>query len=162
MRLFLLIFLFAPAICKAQEKVAFFGLTLLDTSLQTTELGQDPAELERLAAVEKIVADRFEQEGYVLLELDPVRKDIDRYVNLAKCYGCDTRIATKLGADFALVGEVQKTSNLILSMNLQLRAADTGELVKGGVVEIRGNNDESWYRGMRYILKNRFFVREKK
>ncbi|MGC3939789.1 DUF3280 domain-containing protein [Roseobacter sp. EG26] len=162
MRLFLLLFLFAPAICKAQEKVAFFGLTLLDTSLQTTELGQDPAELERLAAVEKIIADRFEQEGYVLLELDPVRKDIDRYVNLAKCYGCDTRIATKLGADFALVGEVQKTSNLILSMNLQLRAADTGELVKGGVVEIRGNNDESWYRGMRYILKNRFFVREKK
>lgn len=145
----------------AQERVAFFGMFLLDTSLQTSTQGQNTAELARLAMIEAMVAERFSAEGYLLVDIEPARQDIDRVVNLAKCYGCDTRIATRLGADYALVGEVQKVSNLILAINLQLRAADTGQMIKGGVVDIRGNTDESWQRGMRYILRNRFFVREK-
>ncbi|WP_298976710.1 DUF3280 domain-containing protein [uncultured Roseobacter sp.] len=160
MRLILFALLAASAV-HAQERVAFFGMTMLDTSLQTSTLGQDPAELDRLAMLEAMVTDRFTQEGYVLVDIEPARKEIDRVVNLAKCYGCDTRIATQLGADYSLVGEVQKVSDLILAINLQLRAADSGEMVKGGVVDIRGNTDESWQRGMRYILKNRFFVKEK-
>ncbi|WP_195822239.1 DUF3280 domain-containing protein [Roseobacter sp. MH60115] len=145
----------------AQERVAFFGLTLLDTSLQSSASGENTAEQERLAQLEEMVAARFVQEGYELVDIEPARKEIDRVVNLAKCYGCDTRIAVQLGADYALVGEVQKVSDLILAINLQLRAAETGEMVKGGVVDIRGNTDESWQRGMRYILKNRFFVEER-
>ncbi|WP_299740792.1 DUF3280 domain-containing protein [uncultured Roseobacter sp.] len=160
MRLILFALLAASAV-HAQERVAFFGMTMLDTSLQTSTLGQDPAELDRLAMLEAMVTDRFTQEGYVLVDIEPARKEINRVVNLAKCYGCDTRIATQLGADYSLVGEVQKVSDLILAINLQLRAADSGEMVKGGVVDIRGNTDESWQRGMRYILKNRFFVKEK-
>lgn len=145
---------------QADEKVAFFGITLLDSSLQTAELGQDPAELVRRDALEAMVRERFQEAGYELLDLGPVKTDIDRIVNPAKCYGCDTRIATKLGADYSLVGEVQKVSNLILTMNLQMRDAATGEMVKGRVVDIRGNTDESWARGMRYILKNTFFKEE--
>ncbi|WP_299869341.1 DUF3280 domain-containing protein [uncultured Roseobacter sp.] len=145
----------------AQERVAFFGLTLLDTSLQSSASGENTAEQDRLAQLEEMVAERFVQEGYELVDIEPARKEIDRVVNLAKCYGCDTRIAVQLGADYSLVGEVQKVSDLILAINLQLRAAETGEMVKGGVVDIRGNTDESWQRGMRYILKNRFFVEEK-
>ena len=91
-----------------------------------------------------------------------MQTDLDRIVNPAKCYGCDTRMATDLGADFSLVGEVQKVSNLIIAMNLQLRDAATGDLVRGGVVDIRSNTDESWQRGMRYILKNRIFREEEK
>ncbi|ABG30565.1 DUF2380 domain-containing protein [Roseobacter denitrificans] len=159
MRLIILALLAATG-AQAQEKVAFFGLTLLDTSLQTTNDGTDPAELARIATLEAMVADRFTQEGYVLVDIEPARDQIDRVANVAKCYGCDTRIAADLGADYSLVGEVQKVSDLILAMNLQLRAADTGEMVKGGVVDIRGNTDDSWQRGMRYILKNRFFVAE--
>jgi hypothetical protein len=157
MRLLTLAFIAAAAAADAQEKVAFFGLTMIDGSLQTTELGQDPAEAARLETLERMVANRFAQEGYILVDIEPARAEIERVANIAKCYGCDTRIAAKLGADYALVGEVQKTSNLILALNLQLRSAETGEMVKGGVVDIRGNTDETWERGMRYILKNRFF-----
>ncbi|WP_282127086.1 DUF3280 domain-containing protein [Roseobacter litoralis] len=159
MRLIILALLAATG-AQAQEKVAFFGLTLLDTSLQMNTSDTNPDELARIATLEAMVADRFIQEGYVLVDIEPARDQIDRVANVAKCYGCDTRIATDLGADYALVGEVQKVSDLILAMNLQLRDADTGEMVKGGVVDIRGNTDDSWQRGMRYILKNRFFVAE--
>lgn len=160
MRSALLIFLLLTTSASAQGKVAFFGMTMLDTSLQTMELGIDPAEAVRLAALERMVSERFNGEGFELVDLEPQSAAIDRVVTLAKCYGCDTRIATKLGADFALVGEVQKVSNLILTINLQLRDANSGALVRGGVVDIRGNTDESWMRGMRYILNNRIFREE--
>ncbi len=162
MRLILFTVLLAVTPAFAQEKVAFFGLYLLDSSLQTTELGQDPAELARIVRLETMVAQTFTAKGYELVDIEPARNEIERHVNLAKCYGCDTRIAASLGASYALVGEVQKTSNLILAINLQLRDTATGETVKGGVVDIRGNTDESWDRGMRYILKNRFFKGEDK
>lgn len=160
MRLILLALLAVATATEAQDRVAFFGLAMLDGSLQTSQLGQDPAELARLEMLERMVSQRFVQEGYVLIDVEPARAEIDRVVNMAKCYGCDTRLAAKLGADYSLVGEVQKTSNLILAVNLQLRSAETGEMVKGGVADIRGNTDETWARGMRYILKNRFFAEE--
>lgn len=159
MRLILLALLTATGV-QAQETVAFFGMTFLDTSLQTTQPGTNPDELRRLETLEAMVIERFENEGYILVDIEPERHQIERVANVAKCYGCDTRIATDLGAKYSLVGEVQKVSDLILAMNLQLRAADTGEMVKGGVIDIRGNTDETWERGMRYILKNRFFVAE--
>lgn len=160
MRLILIFLLLTASTARAAERVAFFGLTLLDSSLQTSVAGDDPAARARLAMLEEIVAARFKQEGFVLVDLEPARAKIERRVNMAKCYGCDTRIAAELGADYALVGEVQKVSNLILTMNLQMRSARTGEMVRGGVVDIRGNTDESWTRGMRYILKNRIFKPE--
>lgn len=162
MRLITLLFLGFASAATAGEKVAFFGLTLLDESLQGQMQGEDPAQIARIAMLEEIVRDRFLAEGYELLDITPVQADLDRIVNPAKCYGCDTRMATDLGADFSLVGEVQKVSNLILAMNLQLRDAATGDLVRGGVVDIRSNTDESWQRGMRYILKNRIFREEEK
>ncbi|WHZ37998.1 DUF3280 domain-containing protein [Sagittula sp. MA-2] len=156
---FLCLTLAAP--CAADEKIAFFGITLLDGSLQTATGGHE-AEEARIEALETLVADRFREEGYDLVDIAPVQEKLDRVANPAKCYGCDARMATELGADFALVGEVQKISNLILTMNLQLRDAESGETVKGRVVDIRGNTDESWTRGMRYILKTAFFEREEK
>jgi hypothetical protein len=141
----------------AGERIAFFGVTYLDTSLQGAEQGVDPAERARIGMLEEMVRARFLKEGYELVDLAPVQTELDRTTNAAKCYGCDTRMAAKLGADYALVGEVQKVSNLILAMNLQLRDAATGTMVKGRVVDIRSNTDDSWKRGMRYILDNTFF-----
>lgn len=160
MRAVVLMLLLSTTCASAQQKVAFFGLTMLDTSLQTATQGDDPAQAARLAALEDMARDRFRAEGFAFVDLTPEQTAIDRVANPAKCYGCDTRIAARLGADFSLVGEVQKVSNLILTINLQLREASTGTLVKGGVVDIRGNTDESWSRGMRYILNNRIFREE--
>ncbi|WP_375258631.1 DUF3280 domain-containing protein [Citreimonas sp.] len=154
-RLATLLFFLAAAPLSAGERVAFFGITLLDDTVQTARGNE--AEQERTRMLETLVADRFAAEGYELVDIAPVQDKLDRVVNPAKCNGCDARMAADLGADFALVGEVQKVSNLILSMNLQLRDATSGETIKGRVVDIRGNTDESWSRGMRYILKTAFF-----
>ncbi len=161
-RLLTLVFLIASGPLAADERIAFFGLTMLDDSLQTAQDGGNAVELARLEKLEAMIADRFREEGYTLVDMAPVQEDLDRVLNPAKCNGCEVRMAGKLDADFALVGEVQKTSNLILAMNLQLRDVQSGETVKGRVVDIRGNTDESWTRGMRYILKTAFFPPEQK
>ncbi|MBP1807737.1 DUF3280 domain-containing protein [Rubellimicrobium aerolatum] len=138
--------------------VAFLGLHFIDTSTEGAYNGVRPDETERLALLEDSVRQRFLDEGFTLLDLAPVREELDRTLNPADCNGCDLRMAERLGADYALVGEVQKVSNLILSMNLVLRDVEAGRPVRMLAVDIRGNTDDSWLRGGRYILNNHFFA----
>ncbi len=137
--------------------IAFFGLTFIDTSTEGAYFGAREDEAKRLAMLEAYVVDAFTERGFGLLDLEPVEAKMNLYANLAKCNGCEVKLAGELGATYAVVGEVQKVSNLILSMNLIVRDVESGVAVKGLAVDIRGNTDKSWQRGMRYILKNNIF-----
>ena len=137
--------------------VAFLGLTFIDTSTEGAYFAAREDEAQRIALLEDAVAARFAEEGMTFLDLAPVAEELDRTKNPADCYGCELRMGERLGADYVLVGEVQKVSNLILSMNLVMRDTATGRMVRGQSVEIRSNTDDSWLRGMRYILKNNVF-----
>ncbi len=138
-------------------RVAFLGLTLLDTSAAAAYDGQRQDELGRMRAIEQLVRDRLSAEGFDLVPIDPVMAELDNTTNPADCNKCELRMGAKLDADYVLVGEVQKVSELILSMNLVLRSVSTGAMARGRSVDIRGNTDESWQRGIRYILQNHFF-----
>lgn len=132
--------------------MALFGVRFLNTSPEQTT----PDEERRLAALESRLREGMEESGrYVFIDTAPVAAKADLYANVAHCNGCDARLAEELGAELALTGEVQKTSNLILSISLYLRDAATGQLVGGGSADIRGNTDESWRRGIDYLLRNR-------
>ena len=140
------------------SRVAFLGITFIDTS---TEGAYNPVrsdETARLALVRDYVEARFTEDGFVLIDLAPISTDLAAVTNPADCYGCETRLAARLNADYVLVGEVQKVSNLILSMNLVLRAVPSGEVVRARAVDIRSNTDDSWLRGMRYIFKTHIFA----
>ena len=104
--------------------------------------------------------DLFEEAGLTFVDTAPVDDRLAATVNPAQCYGCDTRMGEELDADYVLVGEIQKVSNLILAMNLQLRAVPGGETIAARSAEIRSNTDDSWRRGMRLILDTAFFQGE--
>lgn len=142
---------------KPGASIAFFGITFIDTSTEGAYSGVRPDETARTEMVRAYVAEEFENRGFVLADLTPVEAGINRIVNVADCNFCDVLMARELGVDYSLVGEVQKVSNLILSMNLVLRDTDEGKHIRGMSVDIRGNNDNSWRRGMRYIMKNNIF-----
>ena len=148
-----------PALADAPDpgRVAFFGLHFLDTSTEGAINGIRPDETARTALAEDVVAKDLAGRGFVLMPMDQMADRLAKVMNPARCNGCDVGMAKEMGADFALTGEVQKVSNLILNINLYLRDAGTGELVRGGSVDIRGNTDESWQRGTRYLLKNIIF-----
>ena len=139
---------------------AFFGVTFLDTSQEGALNGPRADESARVGMVEDLLAGTLVERGLRLVDLAPVQNELDRTANPADCYGCDVRMARQLGADYAVVSEIQKVSNLILSMNVVVRDAATGEQVRGQAVDIRGNTDVSWLRGMSYLLRNGIFREE--
>ena len=142
---------------KQGAEVAFFGIHFIDTSTEGAYFGAREDEAARIDMLQEVVADRFEAEGFDFVDLAPVAEELDRTTNPADCNGCDLRMAEELGADYALVGEVQKVSNLILSMNLVMRDVERQGAIRALAVDIRSNTDNSWQRGMRYILNRHFF-----
>lgn len=139
-------------------RVAVFDLELLDTSLDGQMLGTTEAELRRLAALSERLRGKLADSGrYEVVDIAPVRAAAGR-ANLQACGKCDTRLAREVGADLAVSGVVQKVSNLILSINLYVRDAQTGALVRGASADIRSNTDESWTRGLDWLLKNRILT----
>ena len=140
------------ALADAPKSVAFFGVTMVNTSPEPTS----NVEEDRRQRMEVQLRDALEQSGrYTFVDTAPVAKKMDLYSNLSHCNGCDARMADELGAEIALSAEIQKTSNLILSISIYLRDSGTGALINGGSADIRGNTDQSWSRGFRYIVKNR-------
>lgn len=137
--------------------VAFLGLVWIDSSSEGESNGIRQDEAARLELLEELIETRFVDEGLKLMDLAPIQEELDNTANPANCYGCDVRMAARMEADYVLVGVVQKVSNLILAMNLVMRDATSGDVVRQRVVDIRSNSDASWLRGMRYILKTAFF-----
>lgn len=133
-------------------KAAFLGFHLIDTSLGASHEDEDV----RVDMIGKRLVEALEASGrYVFVDAAPVADKAARYENIARCNGCDADFAHELGADMSVTGEVQKTSNLILSITVYIRDAKTGDLAVGGSSDIRGNTDESWRRGIDYIVRNR-------
>ena len=62
--------------------------------------------------------------------------------------------AIKAGADRAAWGTVQKVSNLILNINVYIEDARQKKMEFVRSVDIRGNTDESWQRGLDYMLRH--------
>jgi len=138
-------------------RIAFFGMIFLDTSTEGAYFGARDDETARTRLLEEAVRDRFAEAGYAFMDLAPIADTLAQTVNPANCYGCDIRMGKALGAEYILVGEVQKVSNLILTMNLTLRDVGTGKMVLGRSVDIRSNTDESWLRGINYLMTHYFF-----
>lgn len=141
-----------PLAAQEAPKAAFLGIHYLDTSLgaRTAE------EAERVRLIERMLVEQLsDARKFSFIDAGPVAAEAARYDNIAHCNGCDTDLARTLGADVAITGEIQKTSNLILSMTIFVRDAQTGAMVGGGSADMRGNTDESWSRALRYIVKNR-------
>ena len=137
-------------------RLALFDFELVDTSLQGEVEGVDPADEARLRMIEAELRDRLAASGrFELVDTAPAAEQIDAAGWLWSCNGCEVGIARRLDADLALVGWVQKVSNLILNLNVVIRDAATREQVFASSVDIRGNTDESWQHGIRYLLENR-------
>lgn len=92
---------------------------------------------------------------YRIVSTDLVREDVTKSSDLRACNGCADDFARKLGADAAITGEVQKVSNLILNINVYVKPLKEGAPEQAYSVDLRGNTDESFDRGIRYLVKNR-------
>ena len=147
-----------PAQAEDDIKLAVFNFQLYDTSLEGEVRGPDPAEAERLLVITNILRDAYrEHEGYTLVDTSNVDARLESMPALRTCNGCESRLARELGADRVVTGFVQKISTLILSLSISVHDAQSGELRTKFNASIRGNTDESWEHGMRYLIRNQIF-----
>ena len=147
--------LLGPASALASTPTAVvFPFAFIDSSLELPRAD----ELARLHDVgEELRRLLAQSQHYVVVataSAEAKATDID-FVN---CQSCAVAEAKELGADVAVVGWVQKVSNLILNINAVVRSTATGDIVSAGSVDIRGNTDESWMRGVRYLAANRLLA----
>jgi hypothetical protein len=138
------------------RKAAVFDFELIDTSLEGEKRGVDPAETARLVRISEALREGLAKSGhYDVVPIAPAAAEIASAGYLRSCNGCDVRIARTLGADLAVTGQIQKISTLILSLMIYVRDAETGAMLKVASADIRGNTDESWLHGVRWLVRNR-------
>jgi hypothetical protein len=73
--------------------------------------------------------------------------------DLSACNGCERKVGRKLGVERVGVCWVQKVSNLILNINLRVEDVADGKTVFERSVDIRGNTDLSWRRGVKALVE---------
>jgi hypothetical protein len=146
-------------IARAAPKAAIFPFELIDASLEGELGGARQDEARRLVLVTQELRQLVARDGgYELVQLTGLEPEIARAQPLRKCNGCEADLARQIGAEVAITGTVQKFSNLILNLNIYVQDAASGKLARAMSVDVRGNTDESWLRGLRWLVANRLFV----
>ena len=144
------------ALASEKRPVAVFEFELIDTSLEGEVNGVRPDESERLVMISELLRHKLvESERYVIVDHSSAAERISDAGYLYGCNGCEATIARDLGAELAISGTVQKVSNLILNINIYVRDAASGKRLRAMSVDIRGNTDQSWSHGLKYLVKNR-------
>jgi Protein of unknown function (DUF2380) len=73
---------------------------------------------------------------------------------LYRCNNCLAEVGQRLGTRLVAVGWVQRVSELILNVNVSVQDSQTGVEVLSKSVDLRGNTDETWARGMNFMLRD--------
>jgi hypothetical protein len=155
--LFLSCFLAASG-AVAEQRVAVFDFELIDTSLDGEMRGTSAEEKARLAKLAPVLREKLAaSHRYIVVDAEPVLVRAHAQ-NLQACGGCDATLAQEAGAEIAVTGTVQKVSNLILNLNIYLRDAKDDRLLQAMSADIRGNTDESWSRGLDWLIRNRLLA----
>ncbi|AWI90343.1 hypothetical protein C0214_20085 [Methylobacterium sp. DM1] len=130
---------------------AVFDFQLADQGM----LGATEADRARLGPLSELLRSLLKESGrYQIVSTDPVAEEVIAGSDLRRCNGCAEDYARKLKADVAITGEIQKVSNLILNINVYVKDLRSGKPEQAYSVDIRGNNDTSFDRGLKYLVKN--------
>jgi Protein of unknown function (DUF2380) len=143
------------AAASAAQKAAIFPFELSDGSLEGELAGPRADETRRLMLLTQELRQLAARDaGYEVLDLTGLTAEIEKATPLYKCNGCETDIARRVGADVAITGYVRKVSNLIMKIFIVVRAVESGKITRVHQVDIKGNTDETWVRGVRYLVAN--------
>jgi hypothetical protein len=112
-----------------EPRIALFDFGLADTSLEGATNGPRSDQQARLAQITDRLRDRLAKSGRVaVVDITPVATQA-RAAGLRNCGACDAQFASQVGADFAGTGWVQKVSNLILDINVNVSDAKAGPVI---------------------------------
>jgi hypothetical protein len=139
----------------AGPRTAIFPFELIDVSLSGQYIGPDAAETQRLALITDELRKLVTRDAdYEVIDLSGLADDIVKAAPIHKCGGCEVGLARQAGASLVIAGTVRKVSNLVLEVHLFVTDVANGKPTKVHRVELRGNTDETWLRGVRRVVGN--------
>jgi hypothetical protein len=147
-------FLAISAEAQAAPKVAIFPFEMIDVSLDGQYSGTRADEVQRLALATDELRRLAREAGFEVLDLDTHAAEIARTAPFHKCEACEVAIARQIGAESAITGAVRKISNLVLVIHIYVRDLASSKVTKAHRVELRGNTDEAWLRGIRRLARD--------
>ncbi len=99
-----------------------------------------------------------ERELYKVVELAPAAGLLDKLRSqqeyLHRCDDCAEQVGALLGADLVMATWVQKVSELILNVNVEIHDVKAHKVVLTKSVDMRGNRDESWTRAVSFLVRD--------
>ena len=152
------IFLAAGASDGAEEQ-ARKSVALLAVDFHIDDEKRAPAsaaERGRVASIHQQFQHRLAATGrFTFVAVPPaVRARIDKDQAIGACGGCEITYGRELGGDVVAWINVQKVSDLILNMNVHVADVSSERMRFVRSVDIRGDDDESWSRGLDYLIKH--------
>lgn len=146
-----------PAAALAAPKVAVFPFEVIEPIGDGFSLPKkNPVEKARVQLATEALARHLAESGrFEVVDTSALAKEIADKAPLYKCNGCETDLAKKAGAEIAVVGTIDKASETLLNMTIELHDAETGKVRGLGSTVIQGNTDEMWLRSVRWLVKNR-------
>lgn len=145
----------APSAAAPLKKLLILDFELLDDQKDDVPFPEGPRRIQEMT--ERIRQAFIDNRLYDVIDSTPIVGDIAEQTarqSLLDCNGCELDLAAKLGADRVLLGWVQKVSNLILNLNLEVRDAKTGQVVLQKSADLRGNTDLTWRRAADYLIRD--------
>jgi hypothetical protein len=143
------------AFASTKEKLAVFPFGLIDDSYEGQVNGVRADQTRRLAMISDEALRLIRDSGrYDVLDTAPIKDELATDLPIHACNGCEDDLARKLGAGRAIIATVQKVSNLILNLNIYVRDVKAERTLRSMSVDIRGNTDESWMRGIKHLVQD--------
>ena len=98
---------------------------------------------------------------YEVIDLAALATEIKAAQPLHKCNGCEADLAKKAGADVLVVGLVEKASDVLLNMTIEIRDVASGKAERVGSIVVQGNTDDMWLRSVRWLSEIGCFQRRR-
>ena len=144
-------------------RLAVVDFELVDD--QNNPAAQQAQEVRLRDATAQLQRELAQQKLYEVVDPEPSaalqRKLRSSQAFLYRCDDCAEQVGKLLGVDLVMLTWVQKVSELILNLNVQIYDVKARKVVLTKSVDMRGNTDTSWTRAVHYLVRDMAERRER-
>jgi hypothetical protein len=145
----------SPGAAAEKRRILLLDMQFDSSATAGQSKAMEAADRARLAKMAMRLSERFRASGdYEVLAAPDVAKEIANY-NLGACGRCELMLGRKAGADFVMVGSVQKLSAMLMNVQVLVYAVADGSAVAAGAGVIHSNTDADWQRAIDRIAEQK-------
>jgi hypothetical protein len=139
-------------VASAASSAAVFPFEFVDTSGERPSPDRDS----RLEMATRVLAESLAESNlFAPVDLTPLAAEVKATSPRYECGNCFLPVARKAGAGVAVVSVAHKVSTLITTMDIWIFDVASGTAIVHASGQIRGDTDEAYAHGVRFLVKNR-------